>query len=124
MYSEECWDFIYEDLTFAAKYLPKRWDDATKDPWGEATHTGRVTQGAALGNVGSCHALCATLERCIRCCFEVKKGYALYKNPSRPDKGYGELFMNRRSARVDNNESIIECGYSYDDEMDYSFDYF
>lgn len=56
---------------------------------------------------------------------EVKKlGYALYKNPSRPDKGYGELFMNRRSARVDNNESIIECGYSYDDEMDYSFDYF
>ena len=22
---EECWDFIYEDLTFAAKYLPKRW---------------------------------------------------------------------------------------------------
>ena len=23
-------DFIYEDLTFAAKYLPKRWDDATK----------------------------------------------------------------------------------------------
>lgn len=63
---EECWDFIYEDLTFAAKYLPKRWDDATKDPWGEATHTGRVTQGAAwecwlvpcfMRNVGKMHPM-------------------------------------------------------------------
>lgn len=122
---EECWDFIYEDLTFAAKYLPKRWDDATKDPWGEATHTGRVTQGAAWGMLARAMLYAQRWKDASDAALEVKKlGYALYKNPSRPDKGYGELFMNRRSARVDNNESIIECGYSYDDEMDYSFDYF
>lgn len=32
--------------------------------------------------------------------------------------------MNRRSSPLSNSESIIEFGYSYDNKMDYSFDYF
>lgn len=38
---KECWDFVEEDLDFAAKYLPKEWE--SKDD------LGRLTKGAVYG---------------------------------------------------------------------------
>lgn len=122
---DECWDFIYEDLKFAAQNLPKRWNNSTSDAWGEEAPTGRLTQGAAWGMMARAMLYAKRWKAASDAALEVKKlGYELYKNPNRKDKGYGELFMNRRSSPVDNKESIIECGFSYDDKMDYSFDYF
>lgn len=112
---EECWDFIAEDLDFAALYLP----DADKVP------SGRLTKGAAYGMKARAMLYAERWKEASDAALEVKKlGYTLYKNPLREDKGYGELFMNRRSSPLSNSESIIEFGYSYDNKMDYSFDYF
>lgn len=122
---EESWDFIAEDLKFAAKYLPSTWDESPDDPWGKTTHVGRLTKGAAWGLLARAMLYAERWKEASDAALEVKKlGYELYKNPLRDDKGYGELFMNRRHAKVDNKESIIEFGYSVDDKMDYSFDYF
>lgn len=112
---EEAWNFIAEDLDFAAKYLPNK----------EAVPLGRLTKGAAYGMKARAMLYAKRWKEASDAALKVKElGYSLYKNPARADKGYGELFMNRRSAPVNNNESIIECGHSYDDKMDYSFDYF
>lgn len=122
---DECWDFIAEDLNFAAKYLPEKWNNSTVNPWGKETYTGRITKGAAYGLLARAMLYAERWKAASDAALEVKKlGYALYKNPSRQDKGYGELFTNRRSSVLSNNESIIEFGYSYDNKMDYSFDYF
>lgn len=112
---DEAWNFIAEDLDFAAKYLP----DKNEVP------LGRLTKGAAYGLKARAMLYAKRWKDASDAALEVKKlGYELYKNPSRPDKGYGELFTNSRTSPVVNNESIIEFGYSYDDKMDYSFDYF
>lgn len=112
---DEAWNFIAEDLDFAAKYLPHK----------NEVPLGRLTKGAAFGMKARAMLYAKRWKEASDAALEVKKlGYELYKNPSRPDKGYGELFMNRRSAPVVNSESIIEFGHSYDDKMDYSFDYF
>ena len=122
---DECWDFIAEDLDFAAKYLPAKWNNGTTNPWGTETHTGRITKGAAYGLLARAMLYAERWKAASDAALEVKKlGYKLYKNPSRGDKGYGELFTNRRSSVISNQESIIEFGYSYDNKMDYSFDYF
>ncbi|WP_368164735.1 RagB/SusD family nutrient uptake outer membrane protein, partial [Bacteroides cellulosilyticus] len=95
------------------------------NPWGTETHTGRITKGAAYGLLARAMLYAERWKAASDAALEVKKlGYKLYKNPSRGDKGYGELFTNRRSSVISNQESIIEFGYSYDNKMDYSFDYF
>lgn len=112
---EECWNFIAEDLDFAAYYLPNR----------DEVPAGRLTKGAAYGMKARAMLYAERWKEASDAALEVKKlGYSLYKNVDRVDKGYGELFMNRRSSPLKNSESIIEFGYSYDNKMDYSFDYF
>lgn len=112
---EESWDFIAEDLDFAAQYLPGK----------NEVPLGRITKGAAYGLKARAMLYAKRWKEASDAALKVKElGYSLYKNPSRPDKGYGELFTNRRSQQLPNNESIIEFGYSYDHKMDYSFDYF
>lgn len=112
---KEAWDFIAEDLDFAARHLPLQ----------EETQKGRLTKGAAYGLKARAMLYAKRWKEASDAAFKVKElGYALYKNPERPDRGYGELFMNRRSAPVANKESIIEFGHSYEDKMDYSFDYY
>ena len=112
---EESWNLIAEDLDFASKYLPNK----------DEVPVGRITKGAAFALKARAMLYAKRWKEASDAALEVKKlGYALYKNPNREDKGYGELFTNRRSAPLQNNESIIEFGYSYADKFDYSFDYF
>ncbi len=111
---EECWDFIAEDLDFAAKYLPLRGTVAD----------GKLTSGAAYGMKARAMLYAKRWKEASDAAEELKKqGYELYKNASRDDKGYGELFTNRRTKPVVNKESVIEFGYIYE-TLDYSFDYF
>lgn len=104
---DECWNFIAEDLDFAAKYLPNK--NEVKD--------GELICGAAYALKARAMLYAERWKEASDAALEVKKlGYTLYKD-------YGELFTNRRSHPVENNESIIECGYIYQ-TLDYSFDYF
>ena len=112
---EESWDLIAEDLDFAAQHLPDK----------NMVPAGRLTKGAAWGLKARAMLYAKRWKEAAAAAEEVGKlGYELYKNPGRADKGYGELFMSRRSAPVVNNEVIIEVGHSYADKFDYSFDYF
>ena len=111
---DDAWNFIAEDLDFAAQYLPDK----------AAVPAGRLTKGAAYGLKARAMLYAQRWEESAAACEKVKElGYALYTNPSRPDKGYGELFTDRRTAPVVNNESIIEFGPIYN-ELDYAFDVF
>lgn len=103
----ECWDFIAEDLDFAAKYLPLRGTVAD----------GKLTSGAAYGMKARAMLYAERWKEASDAAAELKKqGYELYGN-------YGELFTNKRTKPIVNKESVIEFGYIYE-TLDYSFDYF
>lgn len=106
---QECWDFIAEDLDFAAKYLPMRGSSGLE--------AGKLTSGAAYGMKARAMLYAERWKEASDAAAELKaQGYELYQN-------YGELFTNRRTKPIDNKESVIEFGYVYE-TMDYSFDYF
>ena len=103
---DECWDFIAEDLDFAAKNLPLR----------GTVEAGKLTSGAAYGMKARAMLYAERWKDASDAAAELKKqGYELYED-------YGKLFLNRRAKLVANNESVIEFGYVYE-TLDYSFDY-
>lgn len=104
---EEGWQFIYDDLKFAAEHLP------TKDK----VELGRLTSGAAYGMLSRAMLYAERWKDASDAAAEVmKQDYELY-----PD--YGKLFQNSRLAPVENKESVIEFGF-LKDKITYSFDYF
>lgn len=65
---EECWDFIAEDLDFAALYLP----DADKVP------SGRLTKGAAYGMKARAMLYAERWKEASDAALEVKNWDTLY----------------------------------------------
>lgn len=104
---QECWDFIAEDLDFASQHLPLK----------GSIDAGKLTSGAAYGMKARAMLYAERWKEASDAAAELKKqGYELHSD-------YGQLFVNRRTKPVVNNESVIEFGYIYE-TMDYSFDYF
>lgn len=105
---DECWNFIAEDLDFAAKHLPLKSADV---------EAGKLTSGAAYGMKARAMLYAERWQEASDAAAELKKqGYGLYED-------YGKLFLNRRTNPIANDESVIEFGYEYQ-LLDYSFDYF
>lgn len=100
----ECWDFISEDLTFAANNLPVT---AAK---------GKLTKGGALGLKARAMLYAERWKDASDAAQELfdLNMYDLY-----PD--YGELFKQRRLEGKENKESIIEFGFSAP-QFGYPFD--
>lgn len=104
---EEGWDFIAEDLDFAALHLP------TKDK----VKLGQITNAGAYGLKARAMLYAERWKESSDAAAEVmEQDYALYED-------YGELFQNSRLSPVENKESVIEFGY-LKDKFSYSFDYF
>ena len=104
---DECWDFIAEDLDFAAEHLPLT---AAK---------GKLVKGGAYGLKARAMLYAKRWEAASDAAKEVidLDLYELYPN-------YGDLFkMERGKNDANNKESILEVGYSAPD-FGYSFDYF
>lgn len=105
---EECWNFIAEDLDFAAEHLPL------------TAEKGKLVKGGAYG----LKAKAMLYAKRWKDASDAAKAvidlgiYELY-----PD--YGALFKMERGKGNDmnNKESILEVGYSAP-ELGYSFDYF
>ena len=105
--SQEGWDFIYEDLRFAAEHLP------TKDK----VELGCLSSGAAYGMLARAMLYAERWKEASDAAAQVmNQDYELYED-------YGKLFTNSRLVPVENKESVIEFGY-LKDKFTYSFDYF
>lgn len=105
----EVWDFIAEDLDFAAENLP-----ATVP----AAKRGKLTRGAAFG-LKSRAMLYAKRWKDASDAVRNLDNLGLYDlYPS-----YEQLFNQKRSSAAENKESILEFGYQSPD-FGYSFDYF
>lgn len=109
---EECWDFIAEDLDFAAINLPIV---ATKN--GENL-TGKLTKGAAYGLKARAMLYAKRWKDASDAAQNLMDLgiYDLYPT-------YADLFKQRRSEKKVNKESILEFGYSSPSFV-YSFDKF
>lgn len=102
---DKCWDFIAEDLDFAARYLPNK----------EAAEQGKLTQGAAWGLKARVMLYAERWKDASDAAAMVMgMGYDLY-----PD--YAGLFKIRRSDKMENKESVMEFGYIKPD-LAYTFD--
>jgi hypothetical protein len=101
---DECWDFIAEDLDFAAQYLPL------------TPLQGKLSIGAALGMKARAMLYAQRWKAASDAVEELDKLnlYDLY-----PD--YGELFNLRRLDGRENKESILDFGFSAPD-FGYVFD--
>ncbi|MCM4167106.1 SusD-like protein [Arenibacter antarcticus] len=106
--SEVTWSFIEKDLDFAALNLPNK---------GEVP-LGKLTKGAAYGLKARVMLYAERWKKASDAAKEVMDmgQYGLY--PS-----YADLFKLRRSANINNPESIVEFGFTSPD-FGYSFDYF
>ena len=102
---DECWDFIAEDLDYAATYLQ------TVAP------AGRLTKGAAYALKARAMLYAERWSDAIDACNAIDL-LDLYE--LEPD--YGELFLKKRGAGT-SVESIVEYGFSYP-SLYYSFDKF
>lgn len=105
---EETWDFIEEDLDFAAENLPII----------DIQNKGKLTKGAAYGLKSR---IMLYAERWKSASDAAKAVMDLNLYDLYPD--YGELFKLRRRDGIENKESIIEYGYS-SPEFAYVFDYY
>lgn len=104
---EEGWQFIYDDLKFAADNLP------TKDK----VELGRLTSGAAYGMLARAMLYAERWKDASDAAAQVmSQDYELYED-------YGKLFTNSRLEPVENKESVIEFGY-LKNKFTYSFDYY
>ncbi len=103
---DECWDFIEEDLDFAAGNLPL------------VAEKGRLTKGAALGLKARVMLYAERWEKAAQSAQDIfdMNLYDLY-----PD--YAKLFTLRRSDGIDNKESILEFAFQYP-ELSYNYDYY
>lgn len=103
---DECWDFIAEDLDFAARNLPERVDKQ-----------GKLTKAAALGLKARAMLYAARWKSASDAAKEIidMNIYDLF-----PD--YAKLFQIRRSDNIENKESILEFGF-LKPELAYQFDY-
>ncbi|WP_106828357.1 RagB/SusD family nutrient uptake outer membrane protein [Parabacteroides pacaensis] len=106
---EECWDFIEEDLDFAAANLPETVPPEKK---------GKLTKGAALAFKSRCMLYAQRWAKASEAAGEVM-GLGLYD--LHPD--YADLFTFRRTDGRTTKESILEFGFISPD-FGYSFDYF
>ncbi len=101
---EECWDFIYEDLVFAADHLPS------------SDIPGKLTKGAAYALMARAMLYAGRYEDAYNAGVSVEAcGYEL-----EPD--YAQLFKYKRASGV-SRESIVEFGFAYPN-LSYSFDKF
>jgi hypothetical protein len=101
---DECWDFIKEDLQFAADNLP------------DNDIPGKLTKGAAYAMMARAMLYAERYDDAYKACVKVEEcGYDL-----EPD--YAQLFKYKRAAGV-SCESIVEFGFSYPN-LAYSFDKF
>ncbi|WP_207422841.1 RagB/SusD family nutrient uptake outer membrane protein [Desertivirga brevis] len=106
---DEVWNFIAEDLDYAALHLP---------PTVEASRRGKLTKGAAFGLKARAMLYAKRWKASSDAVLELEKLglYDLFPN-------YEQLFNQKRSSPVENKESILEFGYKSPD-FGYSFDYF
>lgn len=102
---DECWDFIADDLDFAATYLA-----VVADP-------GRLTKGAAYALKARAMLYAERWSDAIAACKDLE-ALNMYKL----EPNYGELFLKKRGAGT-SPESIVEYGFSYP-TLYYSFDKF
>lgn len=102
---DECWDFIAEDLDFAARNLPL------------TAAAGKLTKGTAYG-LKARAMLYAERWKEATDAVEALDALGLYDL----EDDYAELFLYNRSKGT-SVESIVEFGFQYP-ELDYSFDYF
>lgn len=105
----DVWDFIAQDLDFAAANLP------VTVP---ASRKGKLTKGAALGLKArtSLYAQRWKDASDAVAALDALGLYDLYTD-------YAKLFQMKRSQQVENKESILEFGFS-SPNFGYSFDYF
>ncbi len=98
----ETWEFIYQDLKFAADNLPKTWDAGNK---------GRVTQGAAYAMISRAMLYAERWQDAYNAAAEVEKLnlYDLEEEYANAWKG-------------NNKESILEFAYQRDGGPNHSFD--
>ena len=102
---DQCWDFIAEDLDYAAEHLQTVAD------------AGRLTKGAAYALKARAMLYAERWRDAIDACDEVDK-LGLYGL----EADYGKLFLRKRSSGT-SPESIVEYGFSYP-TLYYSFDKF
>ncbi|MGM9752878.1 MAG: RagB/SusD family nutrient uptake outer membrane protein [Candidatus Cryptobacteroides sp.] len=102
---EECWDFIAEDLDYAATYLHET-DDA-----------GKLTKGAAYG-LKARAMLYAGRYAEAEAAAKAVEDLHLYEL----EDDYGKLFLYTRAKGV-SKESVVEYGFSYP-SLSYTFDKF
>ena len=102
---EQCWDFIAEDLDYAADHLPT------------TAVAGRLTKGAAYALKARAMLYAQRWDAAIEACKAVDalNLYSLEPN-------YADLFLYKRSTGT-SPESIVEFGFSYPN-LSYSFDKF
>lgn len=102
---QQCWDFIAEDLDFAAKYLPV------------SDQAGKLTKGAALGLKARAMLYAREYESALKATEQIEE-LGIYD--LEPD--YAKLFQYTR-AKGTSVESIVEFGFSYP-SISYTFDKF
>lgn len=102
---DEVWDFIQEDLEYAAMYLPAK----------NTVQQGKLNKGAAEGLLARAMLYAERWNVASDAAQAVMgMGYDLYPN-------YANMFTIRRSDKINNPESIIEYGFVKPD-LEYNFD--
>lgn len=102
---DQVWDFIQDDLEFAAQYLPSK----------DAAPRGKLTMGAAQGLLARTMLYAGRWQAAADAAKAVMgMGYDLH-----PD--YASLFTMRRIDGRENKESVLEFGYIKPD-LAYNFD--
>ncbi len=110
---EACWEFIYQDLKFAAEQLP--------DVWG-ASDAGRVTSGAAWALLSRAMLFAERWQDAMDAAdavFESEAGYMLM--PGNTSEEYAKCFST--TAREGNTEAILDYAYQAG-KLDHNFDYY
>ncbi len=110
---EKCWDFIYEDLKFAAENLPEVWGAADK---------GRVSAGAAWAMLSRAMLYAERWQEALDAADEVfasEAGYALM--PGKTSADYAKCFST--TALQGNTEAILDYAYQAG-KLDHNFDYY
>lgn len=100
---DECWDFIAEDLDFAAANLPV------------TASAGRLTKGSAYGLKARAMLYAQRWKEASDACEKVEELGIYELEPE-----YADLFLYKRAKGV-SKESIAEFGFSYS-KVDYAFD--
>lgn len=99
------WEFIYQDLKFAADNLPDR-----------TTSGGRINKGMAWGFMSRAMLYAKQYERVITAAEEVENlGYGLEKN-------YKDAYT--KSIAAGNNEAILQYNFDRSSDVTHSYDFY